>query len=319
MQTEQAVSVGRHISILQKRVDNLEKELRRVQDEKNNVEVAIQSWQYFRDKQDHEYSQRMLDVDVRFKKEMSEVEKQIALARSLVDKKLDERDALMSLLKQTNLIDDIHDDFDKLNWSKLRNLALKSNRPGCSEKMMEKISKFNELSAKFRSDMQELAALRETVLEIKLQFDKKHQLFKSCNVAAATKNEENDKQIEKYKSENERLNLLIKQCAMSDEPMTEFVSDNIRAKCHSFLETENFDEMLQGLSKFQSRQSRMIKLLRFMECRHIRDCNLLQVALEETTDHTKYYSNLKTKVDTRIDIDFSLNNNGVLEGSSPSQ
>lgn len=317
MDPQQAVSMGRHISILQKRIDNLEKELKRVQGEKNNVETAIRVWKNYRNNQDHEYSQRMLDIDVRYKKETDEVKKQIKLVRTLVFKRQEEKASLICLLKQTNLIDEIDDDIDEINWTKLKDMASKAKHMKNPVILNKRTRIFDDLLTRFRGNMSDLLTLKDSVLEIKNQFDKKHLQFKNCNLSAANNNTEKDKQIDKYKSENERLNLLIRQCAMSDEPMNNFVSDNIRAKCHSFLDTDNHDDLLQGLRKFQARQSRMIKLMKFMECRHIRDCNLLQVALDETTDHTKYYTNLRHQINTRTDIDFALNSDIYQENFSP--
>lgn len=309
METEQALTAKKHINILQSRVDHLEKELLRVQEEKNSVEWLIKDWENLQITQENEFSQRLLDVENRYRKDEADVMKQINVTRFVVDKKKEERDALICALKQTTFLEYLDDDLTKVDWNTLKMKALNGNKQKNHNNVLAKAEPFSQSLEKAKHNMKEMIDLRNSVMSLKTQFDNKHSQFREINLVASANCLEKEKQIEKYRSENERLKLLIKQCAISDEPISEFVTQNIRAKYHSFLDSNNPNDLITGLKKFQQRQSKMIRMLRFMECRIIRDCNLLQVASEQTADHTQYYIGLKHRAETTFDIDFSLPNN----------
>lgn len=96
-----------------------------------------------------------------------------------------------------------------------------------------------------------------------------------------------DNRVNKLKTANERLNLLIKQCC--NEPVSGFTARNVREKCQSFLTSSSEQELWEGLKKYESRQRRVIKLLKHKESKLSKEYNLLEIAKDQTADDGLFY------------------------------
>lgn len=187
METEQAVSAKKHISILQQRVDNLEKELKRVQIEKDSVEATIKEWENIKISQESQFSERLNEIENKFKRDEAAISKQIALTRIVVDKKKEERDALIGALKQTTFLDYLDDDLNKVDWNTLKFKALNVKKTKTNQGLSAKADTFKQLVEKARLNMKDMLELRDSVLNLKNKFEDIHKQFREKNAVASTK------------------------------------------------------------------------------------------------------------------------------------
>lgn len=310
MDTEHALNIKGHLLLLSTRVKCLEEELKRVQSEKINVEKSIIEWKNVKSNQENDLNRRLAHIECKYSKENAEINKLIKITEDIVDKKVAEKNALVNALKETNLLDNLDGDVTLINWDDLKQKAISACSNKISDNLYKKAKIISESVRKGRTNIDELLRIRSSIDDVVKGCKIKLKSLEQTNAEAEIKHDLMDQKIEKLKVDNDRLKLLIKQCASTDEPLPEFVSNNVRAKFISFLDSDDPKELKQGLEKLYSRQSRIIKMLRHKEGRMIRDCNMLQVAADQTADYLQYYIRFIQSFDSSMadDMDFYIPN-----------
>lgn len=289
---QQLISRKLHLEKFKNRVQALQEDLTRAQSEAERLEKLLQYWQERKESQDGEFKNRVQDLETKYRREIDAYRRQIELSQEMLAKKEDDRCALLGILNQLNFCDKLDKNLKGVDWESLKKIAMKNKNTAKLVAQTEKAKELACLLQKAKVNVAELAHIRSVFNNLRSQFRAKLEAFKNSIQERESMNAEHEKQLSKMQIDSERLRLLIKQCAMSNEPMSDFVTKNVRAKCHSFLDSDRTEDLLKGLIKFKERQTKMITLLKHKENRLIRDCNLLKVAADQTMDHTQYYIDL---------------------------
>lgn len=271
------------------RIESLKSELKNaisVDQEIDSDQRMINSrWSTFQE----DIKQRKEIIESKYGEEIKEYKKQVRLAEEMLSKRRDERKALMDYLCDAKVCEKSHEDLKDFDWESLMKMAVAQGRKDVLDEQGKKgyrLANMNQCVRLRLSDMFEL--LSTTILADNKIRSKLDEMIKDQQKWIEI-NGEMERTISKMQLENERINLLVKQCAVSKEPMSEYVTNNVRAKCHSFLESSTTEELLAGLNKFKIRQDKVIQLLRYKEIKLNRDVSLLLVAKDQTIDQQQFY------------------------------
>lgn len=291
MDPQQVLSARAHLDIIKSRIEYLNTELKQAVGINHDLiaEYELEIAKIEAAKEDGQT--RFKELDSEYSREIQEYKKQVKLSEEMLTEKKKEREALLNYLNESNICDiKLNKDFRKLDWVNLKRVVT-SKKPDITYEQYKKSIEMSKLNEKFQSILSSINELHSSTVAVKdRRYAKVNELEGYINYWKDL-NECQEKKISKMRSENDRLDILIKQCA-TNEPLSEFVERNIRDKCHSFLASSTQEDLLNGLMKFKLRQERMIKLLKHKESKLTRDTNLLQVAKDQISDQELYYINL---------------------------
>lgn len=294
MEKRAAVLTRAHVQIFRSKIESLQCELKNSLDQNDmtdhELSVAQSRLENVRDK----FKERQEELTARYNHEIVECNKQIRLAEEVLARKREERQAMLDYLEEKKLIETSCADLKDFDWNSLKRIIQERDR---SEIIIEKeaqAQKLSDLNLKARNQLNDLKRMILSTTVLKEERNRTFDYIRSHADNWKQLLEIQEKNITKLSGENQRLNLLIKQCAASNEPMSDYVAKNVRAKCHSFLNCENEQELLGGLTKFKQRQDRMIKLLKHEENKLSGEINQLMVAKDQTHDQMLYYTNIIT-------------------------
>lgn len=294
MEKRAAVLTRAHVQIFSSKIESLQCELKNSLDQNDmtdhELSVAQSRLENVRDK----FKERQEELTARYNHEIVECNKQIRLAEEVLARKREERQAMLDYLEEKKLIETSCADLKDFDWNSLKRIIQERDR---SEIIIEKeaqAQKLSDLNLKARNQLNDLKRMILSTTVLKEERNRTFDYIRSHAENWKQLLEIQEKNITKLSGENQRLNLLIKQCAASNEPMSDYVAKNVRAKCHSFLNCENEQELLGGLTKFKQRQDRMIKLLKHEENKLSGEINQLMVAKDQTHDQMLYYTNIIT-------------------------
>lgn len=294
MENHNAMMTRAHVHILKLRVESLQCELKISTDQSEQLDQELNLAQSRLRSIREDFNERKEELVARYNHEFVEYNKQIRLAEEVLTKKRDERQAMLDYLKEKNLCVTSCLELKDFDWDTLKRVLQGRDKSEIIIEQEESAQKLSELNLKARSRLQDLSRLIASTAKLKDVRNRTYNYLKEHVDEWKTINQDQEKKIARLQGENERLTLLIKQCAASNEPMSDYVTQKVRAKCHSFLNSEDENELILGLTKFKQRQDRMIKLLKHKENKLSRDINQLVVAKDQTHDQMLYYTNIIT-------------------------
>lgn len=293
MDPQQALSAIAHLEVIKARVTTLRKEFLDVAHTNHDLLVEIENTEGKLEAFQQDDQARRQDLESVYSNEIQEYNKQIKLNQDMFEKEKERRKALLSYLGESNIIElnldrSLGMDFD---WIYIERLISSKKVASVVDEKYRKAKELSQLNRKMQSRLLDASSLYSSTDEARKMRQSKVDEIKEYIRQWQGMSELQAKKIAKMEAENDRLDLLIKQCAATEQ-IDEFVERNVREKCHSFLESSSPEELLNGLMKFQLRQQRMIQLLKHKDNKLTRDTNLLQVAKDQTSDQEQYYSNL---------------------------
>lgn len=295
-----------HLEKFKQRLLALQSDFKAAKSEGDRLDNASFYWRERNNTQDDEFNQRLRELETKYRRDIDEITKQYSQAQEVMRKKEEERDTLLNILNQSNICDRLDKDLRGIDWPALKRVASRRQSSDKLEDQQKKALILAELILRARNNIEELGHALTDIKEIKLRFKSKlDQFIKSVNDTEELYMDQSQR-FGKMQNDSERLRLLIKQCAITNEPMSDFVTKNVRAKCHSFLESDSIEDLKDGLVKFRDRQAKMITLLKHQENRLVRDCNLLKVAADQTNDQTKEYVRMKHNGNAPLEYNLNL-------------
>lgn len=291
MDPQQVLSARAHLDIIKSRIEYLRNELKLAVEINHDLITEYESEIAKIEAAKEDGQTRFKELDLEYSGEIQEYKKQVKLSEEMLAEKKKEREALLNYLNESNIYDiKLNKDFRELDWINLKRI-ITSKKPDITYEQYKKSIEMSKLNEKFQSILSSTNELHSSTVAVKDRRYAKVNELEGYLHFWKDLNECQEKKISKMRSENDRLDILIKQCA-TNEPLSEFVEKNIRDKCHSFLASSTQEDLLNGLMKFKLRQERMIKLLKHKESKLTRDTNLLQVAKDQISDQELYYINL---------------------------
>lgn len=293
MATLDAQQARQHLSILGKRVACLQHELEVAFKEGKITDDQMRKYSEAFEQIDINRLERSQELETRFNAELSEYKKQLKMAEEALARKKEERQALMVYLDGVNLQPKGFEDLQEFDWDKLEKMAESMNEP--SQSLIEqrnKAEQLGEMNSEARKHLEELNKTLASVEVVKDRLSKALEDFKGHHDYWTKVSAVQNKRISKIQGDSERLNTLIKLCIGSTEPMSDYITKNVQAKCQSFVTSENTQELMDGLMKFKSRQDRIIELLKYKDKQLGSENNKLEVAKDQTHDQVKYYLNI---------------------------
>ena len=282
-----------HLIILKSRVKSLQEELEaavragKVSDERIKAlregSNAIQA----------NSLERLQELTTKFNAEIAEQQRQIQLSQDVLDKKKEERQALMSYLTGLDLEERSLEDLREFEWDSLQRIAENLHKP--KEDLLVQNQKAERLKEVIQDTKSLLSRFNEAATSTSLVRDRFVGAFdvvkeQSENWSSSLSIQKD--RMNKLQRDNERLNVLLRQCVTASENMTDYITKNVQAKCQSFLNCESPHELLDGLKKFKARQDKVIKILKHKDDTLGSETNRLEVAKDQTHDQLKFYLNL---------------------------
>lgn len=292
MDPQQVLSMKAHLNVLKSRFESLHHELESAVLAGNDVQKDLESLQLRWNSLAVEYDRRKEEIETEYDAEIQEYRKQIKLSEEMLEKKKEERKALLDYVHESHISEKIPDDFRNFDWESLHKMVLGHRRSDHIDRQKQKSEELASLNKKARLGVSEMFDLVPATINDRNRLASRIQEVKAFIKDWQEAQEHQEKKIVKMKNENERLALLIKQCAFGNEPVSDYVTKSVRAKCHSFLSSGSSEERLQGLIKYRMRQQRMIKLLKHQENRLAQETSRLQIAADQTSDLMMYYLNI---------------------------
>lgn len=292
MQSQQSVSAESHQKVLLSRIKSLQHELEDVILDGKSIDKEFELFKSKGNQLRADYIKKKDECRLVYDREVEEYQKQLTFSQEMLEKKKEERKALLNYLKDSGIFLNSFDDLQNFGWSTLKQMANSNINVEVIEAQKKKAAEFNRLSRVARDKMNILAPLLDDARMSQMQANMKKEELISNLENWKTQNEQQQKQIFKMQSDHERLNLLIKQCGSTNEHMSEFIFKNVRAECQSFLNSKCPKELFKGLLKFKERQERIIKLLKHKDIKLARETNSLTVASDQTADLMQYYDNV---------------------------
>lgn len=274
-----------HLKILSSRVTTLQDELKIALQKGKQMDEKYQNLRNELASIDNNHQERVERLNLKFEEEANDYKKQIKLAEGMLEKKKEERDTLLDYLNSLDLTERKIEDIRDFDWSTLTKIAESLNKEKNIGDKTQKAEYLAKLNQKARARVSELSELIESTLVVKQRSQQTYGNLNDHLKEWKKIQADQEKHIHKIQCENERINMLIKQCVVSNEPMSEFVTKNVQAKCQSFINSESPQELLKGLKKFKARQDRIIKLLQHKDNKLDSQINLLQVAKDQTHAH----------------------------------
>jgi len=239
-------------------------------------------------------NERLQSLESKYGDEIDEYLKQIKLAEEVLAKKKEERDAMIEYLITLNLTEHSHEELRSFDWNSLQRLVENLSKP--SAEMLAQRNKASDLNELAEVAGKHLDEMIEQIASVEIVRDKLKSTigtFQSYMNDWQKLKEDQEKRISKVQADSEKLNLLLRQCVASNEPLSEYVTKNVQAKCQSFVYSDpDSVELLDGLRKFKTRQDRIIELLRHKDSKLGSETNKLQVARDQTHDQLKFYVRL---------------------------
>lgn len=303
MDVEVEPSAKAHLDVLNSRIASLQKELENALREEEEIEKEMTALTTKRKKFEGDCKQRLRELETDYNSKNQEYQKQVKLAIEVLEKKKEERHALLEYLANCNICDRLPDDVRNLDWESLKVMANGTEKADGLEVQRSKALLLADLNQKARVRLDAMSELFSKTVTAKSRISNRIQELREFANSWSSMAESQEKKMAKMHTENERLNLLIKQCALTNEPMSEYVTKNVRAKYQSFLNSSCPKELLNGLKKFRTRQDSVIKLLKHKESILNRDTNQLQVATDQTADQMQYYLNI---IQSNRDVNMNL-------------
>lgn len=293
MESQQVLSEEAHLKVLNSRFKSLEYELENVLIDGKNIDKDIEQFKLRGHQMKADIIAKKEQLKLKFDGEFEEYHQQIKLAKEMLGKKEEERKVLLEYLKNSGIYLKPFEDLQNFGWHTLKHIAASNKNIEVAETQKRKAAEFSRLSRIARDKMNTLAEVLNSAKMNQLEANMRQDEFMANLEDWKLRNESQLKQITKMQNDHERLNLLIRQCGSTDEPMSEFIFKNVRAECQSFLNTKCPKELLNGLRKFKTRQERIIKLLKHKDIKLARETNLLRVATDQTADLMQYYEEPK--------------------------
>lgn len=290
-------NLGEHWKILNHRVSSLEKELKaaltenKIYDERKRLlESGLQSVEANR-------LERNQMLDSKYSEEIEQYGKQIKLAQEVLSKKQEERRAMLDYLLSLNLIEHSYNDLKDFSWTSIQRLIENISKP--NEDVQERLATaedIKELSEVLSKHLDELNDQMTSTEIIREKLRSTIEDMKRYSIFWKNQRRRQEARIEILSNDNDKLNLLVRQCIASTEYLPERVTRTIQAKSLSFLQSEpDSSELIEGLRKYKSRQYRIIELLRHKDSKLGTETNRLQVACHQTHDQLRFYNNLITE------------------------
>jgi hypothetical protein len=236
---------------------------------------------------------RLQEIEAKFETELNDQKKQIQLAQDVLEKKKEERHALMGYLSGLDLEERSLEDLREFEWDSLQRIA--ENQHRLNEDLVAQTQKaevLNDQLQKAKLSMTQVNEILTSTGLVKDRFSRTWNAFTTLSDAWISIRSSQESRINKLQSDNERLNVLMKQCLSANEHMVEHITKNVQAKCQSFLNSESTDELIEGLKKFKARQDRVIDLLQHKDNQLGSETNKLEVAKDQTHDQLRFYSEL---------------------------
>lgn len=292
METLQAMSARAHLKLLETRICCFRDELKAAMEEAADIRKNFETYSRKNDELIKECSLKRQELDSNYSEQIQEYEKQIKISEEMLVKETEKRQTMLDYLRDLNITIKLPDDVKDFDWSSIEKMASNCELVDNIEEQKRKanlLEETNELANYKLNEMFEL--LNATIIlktKVKSRVDELNKMANEWKQMIIMQ----EKKINKMREENIRLNILVKQCVNVNEPMSKYVTDNVRAKCQSFMNSSTVEELVYGLKKYKSRQDRIIKLLKHKENKLTRDINLLQVAKDRTADQMDYYNTI---------------------------
>lgn len=292
MNPQQAISAKAHLNVLRDRLLTLKGELEIALREEEQIDGELEMFRVKGEQTFKENAQKKEELEANYINELQECQKQNRLAEDMLEKKKEERQSLLEYLYGLNLCQRSNDDVKNFDWVSMRKMVMLETKSEVLDENHKKLFFLTSLNQQAKAQLNDIFGLFKSTQLVKQRAKSKIEEIKEFVALWKKTKDEQEKKILKMQNDNERLNLLIKQCASNNEPISDFVTQNVRAKCQSFLHSRCPKELYNGLSKYRTRQDRIIKLLKHKENKLSRDTNLLKMATEQIVDHMQYYLNI---------------------------
>lgn len=293
METLQALSARAHLKLIETRVSSYRDELQDALEEAAEIKKDFETYNLKNDELSKECSLKRQELENNYNEQIQEYHKQIKISEEMIIKEREKRQTLIDyFLSDLNISIKIPDDIKDFDWTALEKMASSTNLDDIIELQKNKATNLEEINGLANHKLNEmLEVLNTTILgktKVRSRLEELIIMAQEWKQMIVTQ----EKKINKMREDNIRLNILVKQCVNVNEPMSKHVTDNVRAKCHSFMNSSTVEELINGLKKYKLRQDRIIKLLKHKENKLSRDINLLQVAKDRTADQMEYYKTI---------------------------
>lgn len=282
-----------HLNILNNRVAALRLELELIQRDGLVIDQRFQAMKEGLQTIESNRRERLEGIHSKYESELNDYQRQIGLAEEMLNKKQEERQALLGYLRDLHMDVSFPDDLKDFDWDTATKIVASHNKK--KDDIFEQNKKAEilyELNHRAKLRLDEINELLSMTSMDKDRLQKSVKEFSGHTKEWQKISSLQSDRIFKIQNDNERLNALIRHCIVSNEPMSNYVTKNIHAKCTSFIYSNNAEELKGGLMKFRARQERIIKLLRYKENQLGDQANKLQVARDQTIDQMRYYKDL---------------------------
>lgn len=284
-----ALSHIEHYKLLQLKVNSLDFELREAMKCEANTDKEIVAAETKMRENFAEYEQKKADLVKEYGEKIDLFSKQVKYHEDVLAKKIEERQSQLAYLAELNVCEKSHQDLVGFDWLTMRKIAAKGGLDEVHGRQYQKTLETATIARSVQCKVDKLYVLLDSTRITRARVSDR--MLEIEKVVKGCKDEISKQQAAMgvHESENYRLSLIIRQCISNNEPMSENISRNVRDKCHSFINSNNDSELVQGLEKYHRRQANRIKLLRLKAKKLSYDLSHLQVTSDQTADLIQHY------------------------------
>lgn len=289
MNLSQAVSNISHLKLIESKFSVLAAELEVALKNRAEIDQESEELKIKLNENAEEFQQKRSDMERSFAEKLEEYGKQVRYFEEMLHKKIEERDSQLGYLRQLNINERIPEDLIGFNWDTLKRIASNGDKNDARDKQYQKAIETSVMAESAQIKLERLGHLLESTIDARRTVSNRVQQIRAHIKDWRELTTQQQKTIGLHESENYRLMLIVKQCISNDEPVSENITRNVRDKCHSFINSENDEELAQGLRKYHKRQANKIRLLRRQVNKLSNELSLLQVASDQTSDVIQHY------------------------------
>lgn len=291
-------SAREHLRIIDQRLVMLDEEFQRADAEINEIELKRLDFESRFNLTKSDIEKKVHDSRKDLKSKVANYAHQVDTLSELLEKKRSERVFLLTRLLETKVLSNTHLDWIDFGWDSLQRMAHRGKNADSIEEQKKKASMLSNLCSRFRVKFNELSTVHREIKELRRRVLCQMDEVQECkNRWIALRGVQANK-ILRLESEHTKLSLLLRTCLLN-EPKSDYLTKNIRAKCQAFMSCADSQDLLDGLRKFVERQNKIIKLLRHKDSNMSRDISKLQVAKDQTADQMQYYTNVINRKQNR--------------------
>lgn len=289
MNASTAIAQIGHYKLLQAKLKSLEVDLKEADSYDKEITKETEELEAKIKENAADFEQKKAETEKMFTEKLDEYRKQVKYFEAQLAKRIEERDSQLAYLSELNICEVSHRDLVNFDWPTLKKLAGNGDKNDLREKQYEKAIETAKIAEVVRDKIKALFVILNSTEDIRCKvvnsiLSVKEQIEQYKEVATAQQ-----KTITGHEQENYRLTLIIKQCIAHNEPMSEFVTKNVRDKCHSFIKSENDDELIYGLKKYKKRQDNKATILKMKVIKLSQELSSIQVASDQTADLIQHY------------------------------